>query len=103
MTPHLRPERAVVRGLLDELVHRYSRSVAEERIALVFEECLAQFSLARIRDFVPVLAHRCAKAKLEALKSVEGTPSAGGNGSGSPSDLEVQPQVPAESAPARVD
>jgi hypothetical protein len=103
MTPHLRPEGAVVRSLLDELVHRYSPSVGEERIALVFEECLAQFSSARIRDFVPVLAQRCAKSKLEALKAVEGTPSAGGNGSGSLRDLEVQPQVPAEGAPARVD
>ena len=93
--PHLRPDGGVVRGLLDELVHRYSTSVPPEMIDRIFQECLAQFSTARIGDFVPVLAQRCAKAKLEVLKSAGATPRAGGNGFASVSELEIAEDDPA--------
>src|SRR5205823_10936542 len=55
----------------------------------------AQFSTARIGAFVPVLAQRCAKAKLEVLKSAGATARAGGNGFASVSELEIAEDDPA--------
>ena len=60
-------EADVTRNILDQLLSRHRDAVPEEVIRRTFEDCLAHLSSARIRDFVPVLAHRCAKAKLEAL------------------------------------
>jgi hypothetical protein len=62
-------EEAANRTILNGLISRHSVWLPEEDIRRTFEECLAQFSSARIRDFVPVLAHRCANAKLQALAS----------------------------------
>jgi hypothetical protein len=70
VTPHrAQQEEAVTRGLVNHLISRHGEWLPEEDIRRTFEECLDRFSSARIRDFVPVLAHRCANAKLRAMAS----------------------------------
>ena len=62
-------EEAANRRILNHLISRYGELLAEEDIGRTFEECVAQFSSARIREFVPVLAHRRADTKLRAMAS----------------------------------
>ena len=97
---HLRHDGAAAHGLLDELVHRSSTSVPAEVIDRIYEECLAHFSAARIRDFVPVLAQRCAKANLATIAAERATPSTSSNGSGKPRNVHTEPQAGGRFRPA---
>ena len=51
-------------AVADDLARRFDEGVPYEVIHSVAEECLGQWPDARINDFIPILATKCARDRL---------------------------------------
>jgi hypothetical protein len=59
-------ERAVIETAVKNLVGRFEKDVPRRVLDATIRECFSEWSDAKIKDFVPILAERCAIEKLKA-------------------------------------